>query len=139
MALARAKAENKPLFIDFTGYACVNCRKMEEHVWPEEGIINLLDEEYIVVSLYVDDKKELPKELQEIIVSQKTGKTKNIESYGDKWSAFQIETYEVNSQPYYALVSPDEFLLNTPVPYTPDADQYRSWLECGIDAWNKTK
>jgi len=138
-ALARAKAENKPLFIDFTGHACVVCRKMEEHVWPEEGIIELLDEEYIVVSLYVDDKMDLPKELQEIIVSQKTGKTKNIVSYGDKWSAFQIETYEVNSQPYYVLVSPDEVLLNTPVPYTPDADQYRSWLECGLDAWEKTK
>ncbi|MFK7757123.1 MAG: protein-disulfide reductase DsbD domain-containing protein [Flavobacteriales bacterium] len=138
-ALARAKEENKPLFIDFTGYACVNCRKMEEHVWPEDGIINLLDEEYIVVSLYVDDKKDLPKDLQEIIVSQKTGKTKTIETYGDKWSAFQIETYEVNSQPYYALVSPDEILLNTPVPYTPDPDQYRSWLECGLEAWNSKK
>lgn len=134
-ALARAKEENKPVFVDFTGYACVNCRKMEEIVWPEQGVYDLLNDEYIVVSLYVDDKKELPDELKEIYESQKTGNVKNIDTYGAKWSALQIETFGVNSQPYYVLISPEEELLNTPSPYNTDVDEYQAWLECGLETY----
>jgi thiol:disulfide interchange protein DsbD len=87
-ALERARREGKPLFVDFTGYACVNCRKMEEHVWPE--VLDLLQNEFIVVSLYVDDKKELPADMKENIVTKWAGIEKEIETYGDLWSAFEI-------------------------------------------------
>jgi thiol:disulfide interchange protein DsbD len=139
MALERAKRENKPIMVDFTGYACVNCRKMEENVWDKPGVYDMLKDEYIVVSLYVDDRKELPEAMKDTIKMERTGNTKIIETYGDKWSAFEIETFNSNSQPFYALISPDEVLLNKPVGYTPDVDEYRAWLRCGINAFETVK
>lgn len=139
-ALARAKRENKPIMTDFTGYACVNCRKMEEHVWSRKDIFDLLNEKFIVVSLYVDDnEKELPDDdpAKGIFTSTKTNKARDIQTYGDKWSALQIETYTNNSQPWYCLVGPDETLLNVPRGYTPDADEYKAWLECGLEAFEQ--
>ncbi len=138
VALERSKKEGKPLFIDFTGYACVNCRKMEEHVWIEPVVLRLLQEEFIVVSLYVDDRKELPAELQETYLSQRTGKLKEVKTYGDRWSVFQTETFNNNSQPLYCIVSPDEILMNKPAPYTPDKEEYLQWMECGLQAFKQT-
>lgn len=138
VALERSKREGKPLFIDFTGYACVNCRKMEEHVWIEPEVLRLLQEEFIVVSLYVDDRKELPEELRETYVSQRTGKLKEVKTYGDRWSVFQTETFNNNSQPLYCIVSPDEVLMNKPAPYTPDKEEYKQWMECGLQAFKQT-
>jgi thiol:disulfide interchange protein DsbD len=138
-ALERAKREGKPLFLDFTGYACVNCRKMEEHVWIKPEVLSKLEKDFIVVSLYVDDRKELPAELQEVYTSMKTGKTKEIKTYGDRWSAFQIETFNSNSQPWYCIVSPEEKLLNKPVGYTPDVEEYVKWLDCGVKAFESQK
>jgi len=127
--LAYAKKVNKPVLIDFTGYACVNCRKMEDNVWSDERIMSILNNDVILVSLYVDYKKDLPENEQ--YVSKTTGK--NIKTIGNKWSDFQISKYAVNSQPYYVLVNQNEEpLTNEPVGYTPDIEEYLAWLKEGV-------
>lgn len=136
--LAYAKKVNKPILVDFTGYACVNCRKMEENVWPIPEIKSIITDDYVLISLYVDDKKELPEDQKELIKT-KNGASKQINTYGEKWSTLQSETFGNNSQPWYCLISPDEILLTSPVGYTPDADQYKDFLECGVSAFKKTK
>ncbi len=138
VALERARKEGKPLFVDFTGYACVNCRKMEEHVWPE--VLDLLQNEFIVVSLYVDDKQELPAELKETVVTKWAGIEKEIETYGDLWSAFEIETFNNNSQPMYAIIDPmtegREELMNPIKSGIVETSEFRAWLEEGLQAFN---
>ncbi len=138
-ALARARAENKPLFIDFTGYACVNCRKVEEHIWIDPAVLSILDEEVIVVSLHVDDRVALPDSLKETVTSARRQGTRDIVTWGDRWSVFQIETFVSNSQPYYCLVTPDETLLTRPIGYSPDltAEKYEQWLRCGLDGFRQ--
>jgi thiol:disulfide interchange protein DsbD len=137
--IAYAEKVNKPIMLDFTGYACVNCRKMEEHVWPSEKIDALLRNEYVLISLYVDDKKELPEE-QQILVSRVNGGTRQLTNYGHKWAHFQTQFFQSNSQPFYAILSADgKTVLNSPVGYTPDEDEYASFLECGLDAFNEQK
>jgi thiol:disulfide interchange protein DsbD len=128
-ALAQAKKLNKPIMIDFTGWACVNCRKMEENVWTKPEVKKMM-ENFILVSLYVDDKKNLPASEQQVYLSKNGNKIK-ITTVGDKWGTFQTENFNASSQPLYALVSPDEKLLNNPVGYTPNASEYAFWLECG--------
>ncbi|MCB0791498.1 MAG: thioredoxin family protein [Flavobacteriales bacterium] len=130
-AMAQARATGKPLLVDFTGYACVNCRKMEEHVWPERGVFELIRDRYVLVSLYVDDKEELPKDQQHIYVTS-TGKQKEIVTKGNKWATVQAETFVTSSQPFYALLSPSGELLTDPVAYTPDPADYQAFLERGI-------
>lgn len=130
-ALAHARDINKPVMIDFTGWACVNCRKMEEHVWPEKEVKELIENEYVLVSLYVDDKRELPKEEQHAYVTC-TGKEKLIRTQGNKWSTVQLETFVISSQPYYALLSPEGTLLTDPVGYTPAVEEYKAFLERGL-------
>jgi len=133
-ALALAKKQNKPLLIDFTGWACVNCRKMEENVWTKAEVQELM-EKYVLVSLYVDDKQVLPAE-QQMVYTTKTGATVNIKTVGNKWSQFQTENFNATSQPWYVAISPDEKLLTAPVGYTPDASAYVRWLKCGLDAFS---
>ena len=130
--LAFAKAQNKPVLLDFTGYACINCRRMEERVWSEPAILNLLKNDVVLISLYADAKEDLPKEQQ--YVSETTGK--RIKTIGNKWSDFQIKRYQVNAQPYYVLMEHDETNLNTPVGYTPDIKDYEAWLKEGITRFN---
>jgi len=130
--MAYAKAENKPVLIDFTGKACVNCRKMEERVWGEPQILGKLQNDVVLISLFVDLKEELPEEEQ--YVSEVTGK--RIQTVGNKWSDFQIEKYQINAQPYYVLLNHNEDELNTPVGYTPDVDEFEAWLEDGITKFN---
>jgi thiol:disulfide interchange protein DsbD len=134
--MAQAKATGKPLLLDFTGYACVNCRKMEEHVWPVKDVREKIDKDYVLVSLYVDDKKELPAAEQRDYTTC-AGKQKRLTTLGNKWSTLQTETFINNSQPYYALISPDGVLLTDPVGYTPDADEYSSFLQRGLNAMKK--
>ncbi len=131
-ALAHAKEVGKPVMVDFTGWACVNCRKMEEHVWPVDGVKELIHNDYVLVSLYVDDKRELPKEQQHVYTTC-TGKQKQIQTMGNKWSTVQLETFVISSQPYYALLSPDGTLLTDPVGYTPDPAEYQAFLERGLE------
>ena len=131
--MAQAKATGKPILLDFTGYACVNCRKMEEHVWPVKGVHGQIDKEYVLISLYVDDKTELPASEQRDYTTC-TGKQKRLTTHGNKWSTLQTETFINNSQPYYALLSPDGVLLTDPVGYTPDAREYEAFLQRGLNA-----
>ncbi len=134
--LAYAREVDKPVMIDFTGYACVNCRKMEEHVWPESPVYSTLKNDFVLISLYVDDKKELPAE-EQIVVEKATGGTRTLRTYGNKWSHFQTEYFQANSQPYYVLLSPEGKLLSNPVGYTPDAGKYANFLECGLNAYRR--
>ena len=134
--LQAAKDANKPILLDFTGWACVNCRKMEENVWSDPAIYTLLKEEYILISLYVDDnEKELPKAAQ-FDFRKANGNIKKIKTYGDKWSAFQILNFKNASQPYYILMNADLEILNSPQQYT-DIKTYKSWLEKGIENFSK--
>lgn len=134
-ALKLAKERNKPILLDFTGWNCVNCRKMEENVWPDERVKKLMDQ-FVLVSLYVDDRKKLPAHKQFTYVTADSAK-KEIITIGDKWATMQVENFGVTSQPYYVLLSPDEKLLNIPVAYEPNAAAYAAWLQCGLDAFNK--
>jgi thiol:disulfide interchange protein len=131
--LAYAKKVNKPIMIDFTGYACVNCRKMEEHVWSSEKIDTYLRNDFVLISLYVDDKKELP-ENEQLLVNKGNGGTRLLKYYGHKWAHFQTQFFQSNSQPYYVLLSSDGTqILNEPVGYTPEETDYAQFLECGLN------
>jgi thiol:disulfide interchange protein DsbD len=134
IALERARRENKPLLIDFTGKACVNCRKMVEQVWPK--VQGLLQSEFVIVSLYVDEKKELPADLKEVYRTRWSGVEKEIETYGDMWSAFEIETFNSNSQPLYVIIDPmtngEEELMNEPLAGMVSEEEFRNWLKEGI-------
>lgn len=125
-----ARKQNKPIFIDFTGHGCVNCRKMEDKVWGEDEILPLIKEDYVLVSLYVDERKDL----KEPYTSKLSGK--KMRNVGNKWADFQAIHFETNSQPYYVLVAPMEDgsfkVLNQPTAYDEDVDAYREFLECGL-------
>lgn len=130
-----AKQVGKPIILDFTGFACVNCRKMEEHIWPDPKIDALLREKFVLISLYVDDKKELLND-EQIFVNRINGGTRQLKNYGHKWAHFQTQFFQSNSQPFYVLLdSEGEKLLNKPVGYTPDVEEYASFLECGLQAF----
>jgi thiol:disulfide interchange protein DsbD len=123
-----AKETNKPILIDFTGHACVNCRKMEDYVWSDPKVLDILKNEVILISLYVDDKRELP--LAEQYTSEITGK--KIKYIGQKWSDFQLKNYKANAQPFYVLINHEEKMLNNPSAYDPDIQTYINWLKDGI-------
>ena len=131
--MAYAKEVNKPVLLDFTGHACVNCRKMEENVWSETNVLNILNNDVVLISLYVDEKKELPEAEQ--YVSKTTGK--KIKTVGNKWSDFQIEKYQANAQPYYIVLDNEGNSLNTPVGYTPEVSEYENWLKEGVTNYSK--
>lgn len=131
--LAYAKKVNKPIMLDFTGWACVNCRKMEENVWNQPEVFKIINEEYVLISLYVDDREKLPEDLQHEYLNAQ-GQLKKIKTVGDKWATFQTETFTNNSQPYYALISADEKLLVKPVGYTPKPSEFAGYLNCGLSA-----
>ncbi len=136
-ALAESKRVNKPLLIDFTGWACVNCRKMEESVWTVEEVKKKLEEDFVLVSLYVDDKVLLPEEQQGVFeyMAGEELKKKKIKTIGNKWATFQTQVFNNNSQPYYVMLSPDGYLLGNPVGYTPSVEEYTEFLDCGINAF----
>jgi len=136
-ALALARKENKPLLIDFTGWACVNCRRMEEKVWTDPVVDSLMRTKFVVVSLYVDERISLP--LTEQIPDYKTkqGITKSIITIGDKWATFQSENFDAVAQPQYAILDLDESALTKTKAYTPDADEFADWLRCGLDAFER--
>lgn len=135
-ALALARQQHKPLLIDFTGWACVNCRKMEENVWPKMMVKDLIRKNFILVSLYVDDRKSLP-DVQQFSFPTSDGSIKPIRTIGDKFATLQSENFKNASQPLYVVISPDEKLMTYPVGYTPDPDEYAQWLQCGLDAFHK--
>jgi thiol:disulfide interchange protein DsbD len=126
--MAYAKKVNKPVLLDFTGHACVNCRKMEERVWSDPKVLNILKNDIVLISLYVDDKRELP--LNEQYISETSGK--KIKSIGSKWSDFQIKKYKANAQPYYVLIDHNGENLIEYSAYNPDIEGYLIWLKEGI-------
>lgn len=131
--LAYAKEMNKPVLLDFTGYACVNCRKMEDFVWSKPEILPMLKDDFVLISLYVDSKEELPKAEQ--YVSPETGK--EIVTVGNKWSDFQITRYKNNAQPYYIILDDNGKDLTKQIGYTPDVEEYKAWLEDGLSKFKK--
>ena len=133
MALAYAKEVKKPLMVDFTGWSCVNCRKMEDKVWVDPRVLERLNNDYVLVSLYVDDKTALPE--AEKRVSKTTGN--KIKSIGNKWSDMQTERFGTNSQPYYVLLDAQEQMLNKPTGYDPNIDKFIAFLDEGKQAYSK--
>lgn len=134
-----AKEQRKPVMIDFTGWACVNCRKMEEDVWVEEKVKNILNDKYVVISLYVDERTKIPENKQhsvDVPDGESGTKKKKIKTIGDKWSTLETLTFGNNTQPLYVLLSPDTILLGNPIGYTPDIDEYVEYLNCGLEANN---
>lgn len=128
--LAYAKKVNKPIMLDFTGFACVNCRKMENNVWSNPNVLSILKEKVVVISLYVDDKRELPKDQQ--FFSKATDS--EIVTIGDKWTDFMITRYKTNTQPLYVLTDLEGKSLNTAQPTISyvGVHEYESWLKSGI-------
>jgi len=131
--VAYAQSVGKPILLDFTGFACVNCRKMEDYVWSEKEVLPKIKNEFVLISLYVDDKKRLPENEQ--YISETTGK--NIRTIGNKWSDFQIERYQMNAQPYYVILDENENELISPIGYTPNVEEYANWLQTGLDNYNQ--
>lgn len=131
--VAAAREMNKPILLDFTGWGCVNCRRMEENVWSDPKIYPMLRDDYVLISLYVDDRKELP-ESQQFDFQYESGRIKTIKTIGQKWGTFQTINFNSASQPYYVLLSPELEVLNTAVQYV-DTDTYEEWLKFGLNQY----
>ncbi len=132
--MAYAKEVNKPVMLDFTGWACVNCRKMEEQVWSDPRVLEILRNDVVLISLYVDEREKLPKDEQ--YVSPVTGK--KIRTVGNLWSEFQIKHFQNNSQPQYIFLGHDNMEpLNGSTAYDPDIEFYIDWLEEGVERFQK--
>ena len=137
-AIKTAQKENKPVLIDFTGYGCENCRKMEEFVWTEPDILELLQNEVILASVYIDDKELLP-ENEQTSIDMGAGQKKKIKTIGDKWSMFQQVNFNNNSQPHYVLVTPDGKVINKPISGYMPKDDFKKFLDCGINYYKNHK
>lgn len=128
-ALSMAKAQQKPILIDFTGWACVNCRKMEEQVWTDPAVKSFIKENFILLSLYVDDRANLPV-AERFVYTTQNGQQKQINTVADLWATFETENFNQSSQPLYVVLSPDQVLQSNPIGYTPDIQTYLAWLKC---------
>ena len=125
--LAAAQAEGKPMILDFTGWACVNCRKMEEQVWPHPEVVKYLTEETVLVSLYVDERKALPESEQR--VEQFGGKDFRIRTVGNKWTYLQASRFGTNAQPFYVMIDHNGEALGNGVGYDPDPEKFIAFLK----------
>lgn len=135
-AIAAARRENKPLLLDFTGFGCVNCRKMEAAVWTDPRVAERLQNDYILVSLYVDDRKALDNE--ETIVDEK-GQTQTLKTEKDKWSWLQRYKFGANTQPFYVAVDPDGHALTPSRSYNEDISEYLRFLDEGLQRFKSKK
>jgi len=134
-ALSCAKEQNKPIFIDFTGHGCVNCREMEANVWSDPKVLKILREDYIILALYVDDKTKLAED--EWIKSSYDGKMKK--TIGKKYADLQITKFGVNAQPFYVLMGHNSEVLTQPRAYDLDVDEFVEFLEKGIKNYEEGK
>ncbi len=135
-AVVLSNSLHKPILIDFTGWACVNCRKMEENVWNQPEVNKYIKQNFILVSLYVDDRKKLPVQERITYTTKDKGK-KEIITHGDKWATFEAENFDQVSQPFYVTLNDKEKLLNNPIGYTPDATTYLDWLKCARTSFDQ--
>ena len=131
--MACAKKQNKPVFIDFTGHGCVNCREMEANVWSDPQVLKRLKENFVVIALYVDDKTDLPE--SEWITSSYDGKVKK--TIGKKYADYQISRFNINAQPYYVLLDHKGELLNQPRAYKKDVAAFIEFLDKGVEEFKK--
>ena len=127
--IAMAQQQNKPVLIDFSGYGCVNCRKMEASVWTDPRVKDLLDNEYILITLMVDDKTRLP----EIIEVEENGRTTRLKTIGDKWSYLQRHKFGSNAQPYYIALDHDGKPLSPSYAYDENVERYIEFLQTGLN------
>lgn len=128
LAMAYAREKNMPVMLDFTGYGCVNCRKMEAAVWTDPGVAELINNRYILVTLHVDDKTPLP---QPVVVTE-NGQERKLRTVGDRWSYLQRHKFGANAQPFYVLLSPDGKPLAPSYSFNEDVAAYTRWLESGL-------
>jgi thiol:disulfide interchange protein DsbD len=126
--MAYARKVNKPVILDFTGWSCVNCRKMEDNVWSDKTVLSLLSNDYVLISLYVDDKTRLPENEQ--YVSETTNR--KVKTIGNKWSDFQATHFKTNAQPFYVLIGHDGQMLAQPKGYDTSIDGYVKFLNEGL-------
>lgn len=131
--IALAKQQNKPVLIDFSGYGCVNCRKMEASVWTDPRVKDILEKEYILITLMVDDKTKLP----EIIEVDENGRTTKLKTIGDKWSYLQRHKFGANAQPYYVALDHEGKPLSPSYAYDESVDKYLEFLHEGLDNFRK--
>ncbi|MBA3679693.1 MAG: thioredoxin family protein [Bacteroidetes bacterium] len=136
-ALEYSKKVGKPLMIDFTGWACVNCRRMEGQVWSDPAVKRRLSEDFILVSLYVDDKKKLPVELQKEV--EWSGSTRKLSSVGNRWSYLQNTKYSSSTQPQYWIIDGNENHYSDSTSYDPDIAKYIQWLDRGLAKFKAKK
>lgn len=129
--MAAAKKAGKPVFLDFTGLGCVNCRKMEANVWSDPAVLNMLANDFVKISLFVDDRTSLPESEQ--FVSSALGRERTIRTIGQKWSIFQAERYGVNTQPFYLILDHEENLLAPSYGYDTNIPKYLDFLTTGKD------
>jgi thiol:disulfide interchange protein DsbD len=123
--LSYAREVNKPIMIDFTGYGCVNCRKTEEHIWVADKVRNLLTNDIVLISLYVDDDRKL----ENVLISK--SRQEKLRNVGKMWADFQIVNFEQNSQPLYVLINTDQEVLASPRSFKEGVDDYYDFLKCG--------
>jgi thiol:disulfide interchange protein DsbD len=131
--MAAAKAEGKPVMIDFTGFGCVNCRKMEAAVWSDPQVANILNNKYVLISLYVDDKTALP----EPVEVTENGQTRTLRTVGDKWSYLQRYKFGTNAQPFYVTVDNEGNPLGKSFVYKEDVAGYMEFLNQGLQNYRK--
>lgn len=133
--MAYAKQHGKPVMVDFTGYGCVNCRKMELSVWVDEKVSSLINDDYVLITLYVDDKTPLP----EKVTVQENGSERILRTVGDKWSYLQRVKFGANAQPFYVLIDNEGMPLNKSYSYDEDVDKYVDFLQTGLNNYKKNK
>jgi len=130
LGIQKAVEQQKPILLDFTGWACVNCRKMEENVWSDPEVYPILRNKFIIISLYVDDRKILD-EKDQFDFQLPNGRIKRINTVGKKWATFQTINFNTASQPFYVQITSDGTLLNSPIQYT-DSEDFKNWLKTGL-------
>jgi thiol:disulfide interchange protein DsbD len=133
--MAAAKAENKPVLIDFTGYGCVNCRKMEAQVWTDPAVADKLEKDYVLISLFVDDKTPLAEPIKIV----ENGQQRTLRTIGDKWSYLQRYKFGANAQPFYVAVSPLGEPLTASMSYDEDVNRYIDFLDKGLADYKQNK
>ena len=135
LGMEYARRVGKPVMLDFTGYGCVNCRKMELAVWTDNTVADLMNNEYVLITLYVDNKTKLP----EPIIVQENGQERKLRTLGDKWSYLQRMKFGANAQPFYVLIDNDGNPLNKSYAYDEDVDKYVEFLQTGLAKYRKKK